>query len=80
MQFIKNCLGQSHEIVERLVKEGDIVVDATAGNGNDTVFLAKLAGENGKVYAFDIQEKALSKTKESWKQGLAHRVDWIGRS
>ncbi|HOV27623.1 MAG TPA: class I SAM-dependent methyltransferase [Pseudobacteroides sp.] len=78
MQFIKNCLGQSHEIVERIVKEGDTVVDATAGNGNDTVFLAKLAGESGKVYAFDIQERALSKTKEKLEdQGIAHRVELI---
>jgi len=78
MQLIKNCLGQSHEIVEKIVKEGDTVVDATAGNGNDTVFLAKLAGETGKIYAFDIQEKALSKTKQKLEnEGLAHRVELI---
>ncbi|HEY9061139.1 MAG TPA: class I SAM-dependent methyltransferase [Pseudobacteroides sp.] len=78
MQLIKNCLGQSHDIAERIVKEGDKVVDATAGNGNDTVFLAKLIGETGKVYAFDIQEKALEKTKEKLKsQSLEHRVELI---
>ncbi len=78
MQLIKNCLGQSHEIVERIVKEGDTVVDATAGNGNDTVFLAKLIGETGKVYAFDIQEKALQKTREKLEdQDLIHRVELI---
>jgi ubiquinone/menaquinone biosynthesis C-methylase UbiE len=48
MQFKKIVWVRSHEIVERIVKEGDTVVDATAGNGNDTVFLAKLAGESGK--------------------------------
>ncbi len=38
--------------------EGDIVIDATMGNGHDTQFLAELVGENGHVYAFDIQESA----------------------
>ncbi|KNY25363.1 rRNA methylase [Pseudobacteroides cellulosolvens ATCC 35603 = DSM 2933] len=78
MQLIKNCLGQSHEIVDMVVKEGDTVVDATAGNGNDTVFLAKLVGEKGKVYAFDIQEMALQKTREKLvSQGLTQRVELI---
>lgn len=35
------------------------IVDATAGNGKDTLFLAKNSPENGIVYAFDIQEDAI---------------------
>ncbi|KPU28122.1 SAM-dependent methyltransferase [Caloranaerobacter sp. TR13] len=50
-------------IVEERVKEGDIVIDATIGNGYDTVFLAKLVGKTGKVYGFDIQSKAIENTK-----------------
>ena len=50
-------------MVEKYVKKGDIVVDATAGNGNDTLALANLVGETGKVYAFDIQEEAIEKTR-----------------
>ena len=46
------------------IKEGDTVVDFTMGNGNDTLFLSKAVGESGKVYAFDIQEQALSSTQE----------------
>ena len=45
------------------LKEGDVVVDFTMGNGNDTLFLSKAVGESGKVYAFDIQEDALTSTK-----------------
>ena len=45
------------------LKEGDTVVDFTMGNGNDTLFLSKAVGESGKVYAFDIQEDALTSTK-----------------
>ena len=39
-------------------------VDATAGNGHDTVFLASEVGENGRVWAFDVQEAALAATQE----------------
>jgi tRNA G37 N-methylase Trm5 len=50
--------------INSLVKEGDSVIDATVGNGNDTLFLSKTVGESGKVYAFDIQELALESTRE----------------
>lgn len=45
--------------------EGDVAVDFTMGNGHDTVFLSKTVGESGKVYAFDIQEKALVSTEKN---------------
>ena len=51
-QFILAHLGQ-----------GDIAVDFTMGNGNDTLFLSKTVGEAGRVYAFDLQESALSSTR-----------------
>ncbi|MFZ5753887.1 MAG: class I SAM-dependent methyltransferase [Bacillota bacterium] len=53
----------AHMLLREMVREGDVVVDATAGNGHDTLFLAKLVGIRGKVYAFDIQEEALKKTE-----------------
>jgi predicted methyltransferase len=46
------------------VKPGDLCIDATAGNGHDTEFLCELTGETGQVLAFDIQEAALSHTRE----------------
>ena len=49
-------------IMEHL-REGDTVVDFTMGNGNDTLFLSKAVGDSGKVYAFDIQEDALTSTR-----------------
>ena len=51
-----------HFIMEH-IGEGDTVVDFTMGNGNDTLFLSKAVGESGKVYAFDIQEDALTSTR-----------------
>lgn len=46
------------------VQPGDHCIDATAGNGYDTLFLAKLVGEHGRVDAFDIQECALQHTAD----------------
>lgn len=49
-------------ILEHL-RQGDVAVDFTMGNGNDTLFLSKTVGPSGRVYAFDIQEDALVSTK-----------------
>lgn len=43
--------------------EGDVAVDFTMGNGNDTEFLCRTVGENGHVYAFDIQADAVASTR-----------------
>ena len=45
------------------IKKGGVAVDFTMGNGGDTLFLSKTVGESGKVYAFDIQEEALTSTR-----------------
>ena len=62
--MLKKPLRFSHEILKDTVISGDTVIDATAGNGNDTVLLAQLVGQLGKVYAFDIQEEAIKSTKD----------------
>ncbi|MDK2986395.1 MAG: hypothetical protein PWQ96_2039 [Clostridia bacterium] len=54
----------SHAVVKNVVKPGDMVIDATAGNGYDTVFLAELVGPNGKVFSFDIQSEAIQNTRQ----------------
>ncbi len=65
----------AHLIISEAVKEGGCAVDATCGNGHDTLFLARLVGTGGKVYAFDIQEKAICATRTLLeKEGLAQRV------
>ena len=53
-----------HHFLEDHVQVGDLCVDATMGNGNDTALLSRLAGETGKVIAFDIQQMALDNTKQ----------------
>ena len=58
-----DLVGLHKYFIMKHLKEGDTVVDFTMGNGNDTLFLSKAVGESGKVYAFDIQEDALTSTK-----------------
>ncbi len=48
-----------HKIIKK--NKGEIAIDATCGNGHDTIFLS----EHFKhVYSFDIQELAIKRTKE----------------
>ena len=53
----------AHSIVRRAMRTGDTVVDATAGNGYDTVFLAACTGPSGHVHAIDIQPDAIQSTR-----------------
>lgn len=57
-----------HHFLEDHVQPGDICIDATMGNGNDTVLLSRLVGEAGRVVAFDIQQMALDNTSEKLKK------------
>ena len=52
-----------HHFIKDKVKEGDICIDATVGNGRDTEMLCASVGEKGLVIGFDIQEIALEKTR-----------------
>ena len=52
------------EIIEQAMHDGARAIDATMGNGYDTLWLCELAGENGKVYAFDVQQEAVERTSE----------------
>lgn len=58
-----NTIDLAKDFIKNNIKYGDIVVDATMGRGNDTLFLCNLVGENGKVFAFDIQKEAIEDTK-----------------
>ena len=59
-----NPVHVSHRFVEALVSEGNCCVDATVGNGYDTVFLAKRVGVTGHVLGVDIQAEAVTQAKD----------------
>ena len=52
-----------HHTLNDHLREGDLAIDATAGNGHDTGYLATRVGESGKVIAIDIQRSAIESTR-----------------
>jgi ubiquinone/menaquinone biosynthesis C-methylase UbiE len=62
------------------VRSGDTVVDATCGTGQDTAALAKAVGPDGRVYAFDIQKKALLLTEARLKSHGYNNVKLMMKS
>ena len=70
-----NTLDVVHDFLRRQVKPGAVCIDATAGKGRDTALLCRLAGKNGRVIAFDIQEAAVEQTRALLaEQGLTAEV------
>jgi predicted methyltransferase len=53
----------SHLLVRSCLRPGDTVIDATCGNGYDTLFLAESVGPDGQVWGFDIQQQAITETE-----------------
>jgi predicted methyltransferase len=59
-----NALVTAHAWIRAVVTEDDTVIDATVGNGYDTLVLAESAGDTGHVIGFDIQSAALNSTHQ----------------
>ena len=53
----------AHRFLKEQVHPGAFCIDATAGRGRDTLLLCQLAGETGRVLAFDIQPEAVESTR-----------------
>lgn len=64
----------AHELAAWLLGEGAVAIDATAGNGHDTVWLAERVGETGRVLAFDIQAAAIEAARRRVED-----AGWLGR-
>lgn len=58
---------KAHQIISKKSRSIKSGIDATCGNGNDTLFLAKLCSKSGKILSFDIQEVALRIAKSKIK-------------
>ena len=73
---MNKVLAFSKKLLKEVIDKNSIVVDATAGNGNDTLFLAKTSAK--KVYAFDIQQLAIENTTNLIKEAeLIHKCEII---
>lgn len=58
----------AHNLIKKELSKGNIVIDATVGNGHDTLFLAKQVEIQGTVFGFDVQQQAISTTRLKLKQ------------
>jgi len=56
----------AHEYWKQLISVGDTVIDATCGNGHDSLLLAQLAlnDDQGSVFCLDVQKQALKSTAQ----------------
>lgn len=76
--MLPDILPFAHELLRQHIQIGDTVLDGTAGNGWDTLFLAQCVGDSGCVFAFDVQTIALENTaKRLNEHQLQHRVQLI---
>ena len=59
-------------IMERVIQENDLCIDATLGNGNDALYMYKLGG---RVIGFDIQDEAIKNSKSKFREELQDEMD-----
>lgn len=57
-----SLVNAAHNLIREVLQPGDIAIDATVGNGYDTLFLVEQVNPFGKVYGFDIQLAAIEST------------------
>lgn len=73
---IESVLNFAHTLATGTLRDGGGAVDATIGNGHDTVALARAVGAEGTVHGFDVQAAALEATRERLAAAsLAGRTD-----
>ena len=59
-----SLLERAHQCMKSSLVSGDVAIDATVGNGHDTLFLAACVAETGRVYGFDVQTRAIEATRQ----------------
>lgn len=74
--LFQSHLDLAHQYWQKVVRPGDIVIDATCGNGHDTLYLSSLAlpTGSGKVYALDKQPEALKNTRSLLEKQLPQEM------
>lgn len=67
LRAVDGHLPLAHTLWSQIVRKGDTVIDATCGNGGDSLVLSKLAltSESGFLYCLDIQDIAVQQTKKN---------------
>lgn len=72
---IANAVLMAQRFIGPKLTASSLVIDATAGNGKDTLFMASNIPSTSMVWAFDIQQQALNETQQLLARfGLEHKV------
>lgn len=63
--LFQSHLDLAHDYWNRLLQPGDRVIDATGGNGYDSLYLAGrcLSQASGELYVMDVQEEAIEESR-----------------
>ncbi len=78
---MQDVLSFASQLSAAVIHEGDLAVDATVGNGHDTLHLAHAVGPSGTVVGFDIQQEAINNTRKRLQRaGVSERVRLVCRS
>jgi predicted methyltransferase len=64
-----SLLETAHAEIRRCLQVGDSAIDATLGNGHDTLFLASCVGAQGRIFGFDVQAQAIANTRQRLQTG-----------
>src|SRR5699024_8038311 len=67
----------AHSLIEEMVPPGDQVIDATCGNGNDTLLLSTLVEATGNLYASATQGQATPTTQQTLPAPTRKKVSYI---
>ena len=68
----ENAVSTVHRLLRDAIRPGDVVIDATVGNGWDTHLLARCVGSQGCVYGFDVQQVALDVARVRLQDQAGH--------
>jgi 16S rRNA C1402 N4-methylase RsmH len=59
-----SLVNTAHHLIKEVLHAGAIAIDATVGNGHDTLFLVEQVSPLGQVFGFDIQAAAIESTHQ----------------
>jgi len=62
MKSFGNVVRLNHTLLSQVIKPGMTALDATCGNGYDSIFLASLLKDHGSLTVMDIQPEAIQST------------------
>lgn len=75
--MLQGILQYAHSLLTESIKSNETVIDATCGNGHDTLLLSTLVGNAGHVLAFDVQEQAIQNTRKLLADNNLTNVSYV---